>query len=239
MTTNTQDSSSVTRSLSSIVQRVASTLHLNGAAKREAGAPIRATDLLIQQHELIDALWKEFESAPGAKKAAVFERIAATLVAHDAIEREIFYPACEAALGKDDPHLEESLVEHGLVEFSIFSADRCKDGDYFESCVHVLKEVVQHHVKEEQDDLFPDINDTIKQAELLALGAKMEARFAKALQEDWRAGLRANLEQVLAGKTKTKAKAKAASPSSATKGAARVAHRKVADRKVAAKKRKS
>ena len=238
MTTISQDASSVTKSISSIVQRVASTLNLNGATKREAGAPIRATDLLIQQHESIDAMFTEFESAPGAKKAAVFERIAATLVAHDAIEREIFYPACEAVLGEDDPHLDESLVEHGLVEFSIFRADQCQDSDYFESYVHVLKEVVAHHVKEEQEDLLPDINDTMKKAELYALGAKMEARFAKALQGDWRASLRANLEEVLAGKTKT-AKPEAPPQSPARKGPARVAHRKVAARKVAAKKRKN
>lgn len=205
MTTTTNSNvTTLGKAISSIAHGVASTLNIR---KREPGTPIQATDLLTEQHEEVDALFKKFEDAKDAQKPAIFARIAATLVAHDAIERELFYPACENALGKDDDSLDESLVEHGLVEFSIFRADECQDSAYFDSYVHVLKEVVHHHVKEEQAELFPKVKKAMKKDDLLALGAKMDVRFAQALKEPWRPSLRANLEQALAGATKTKKKA--------------------------------
>ena len=83
---------------------------------------MKAHELLLKQHRLVEALFKQFESARGAQKRRVFEQIATNLVAHDAIEREIFYPACERAIADEDV-LAEALVEHGVVEFCVFRAD--------------------------------------------------------------------------------------------------------------------
>src|SRR4051812_40971351 len=69
----------------------------------DPGRPrMKATDLLLKQHRLVEDLFEQFEEAKTpAQKRTIFEKLAANLVGHDAIEREIFYPACEKELGKD------------------------------------------------------------------------------------------------------------------------------------------
>jgi hypothetical protein len=162
---------------------------------------MKANELIQEQQRLVEDLFEQFESAKGAAKTRIFEKIAANLVGHDAIEREIFYPACEEAL-EDDDILGESLVEHGVVEFCIFRADQNQGQDEFDKYVTVLKEVVMHHVKEEEKELLPKAKRALKER-LEELGQAMEARFEEAMQGDFRAPLRDALEQVLAGKTKT------------------------------------
>jgi hemerythrin superfamily protein len=174
---------------------------------------MKAHELLEQQHRQVEDLFDQFEQAEEGEKAEVFEQLAATLVAHDAIEREIFYPACEEILEPEDEEavLGESLVEHGVVEFCVFRADKNKaDAAELDKYVTVLKEVVMHHVKEEEDELLPKAKRGMDEEKLEALGAEMESRFHKAMKSDFRRPLRENLQQVLEGRAKTK---KAAAPS--------------------------
>jgi hemerythrin superfamily protein len=168
---------------------------------------MKANELLEKQHRLVEDLFDEFEQAEESEKADVFEKIASNLVAHDAIEREIFYPACEEAFSAEDEEdvLGESLVEHGLVEFCIFRADKNRNKPAeLEKYVTVLKEVVMHHVKEEEDELLPKAKKAMESERLEELGAQMESRFEKAMKADYRRPLRENLQQVLEGKAKTK-----------------------------------
>jgi len=186
---------------------------------------MKATDLLTKQHRLVEELFEQFEEAERSReKRTIFDKLAANLVAHDAIEREIFYPACEEELGADDDVLGESLVEHGVVEFCLYRADQNRDSDEFDKYVTVLKEIVEHHVKEEEKELLPKVKRQLETAALEELGSRMEARFEEALEEDFREPLRENLEQVLAGKTKTQKKPSRA-PASKTNSRAKAAPR--------------
>jgi hemerythrin superfamily protein len=163
---------------------------------------MKANELIQKQHRLVEDLFEQFEKARGAQKGRVFEQIAKNLIAHDAIERELFYPACERAIDDEDI-LGESLVEHGVVEFCVFRADMNQGKDEFEQYVTVLKEMVMHHVKEEEKSLLPKAKRAMEREELESLGEQMEERFEQAMSEDFRPALRDALEQVLAGKTKT------------------------------------
>jgi len=161
-----------------------------------------ALDLLKAQHDEVKALFKRIEKASTrSAKIKFFDELAANLAAHDAIEREIFYPACEKALGMTDL-LGEALVEHGVVEFSLFQADRAKkDRDFSFKC-QVLSELVEHHVKEEEEDFFPKVQKAMGKEKLLELGARMSERFEQAKGKDFHAALKSNLKQVLAGTLK-------------------------------------
>ena len=164
--------------------------------------PPSALELLKTQHEEVKTLFKRIEKASTrAAKTKLFDELAANLAAHDAIEREIFYPACEKALGMIDL-LGEALVEHGVVEFSLYQADQArKDKDFSFKC-QVLSEIVEHHVKEEEDDFFPKVQKALGKEKLAELGARMQARFEQAKAKDYRAALKSNLKQVLAGSLK-------------------------------------
>lgn len=163
---------------------------------------MKANELIQKQHRLVEDLFEQFEKARGAAKARVFEQIAMNLVAHDVIEREIFYPACEEAI-EDDDILGESLVEHGVLEFCIFRADANQGSEEFDKYVTVLKEIVEHHVKEEERSLLPKAKRAMEREQLETLGERMEQRFEEAMSADFRPPLREALDQVLAGKTKT------------------------------------
>ena len=201
---------------------------------------MNAIDLLEGQHEEVAELFDKIEGTDEKReKRQLFEKLAGKLVGHDAIEREIFYPACEDALGSEDDQLGEALVEHGVVEFCLYQADQALGGDDFDAKVTVLKEVIEHHVEEEEKELFPKVKKAMGDGRLEELGAAMEERFEQALEEDFREPLHANLRQVLAGATKTRPAARAPAPRpAAAKKAARpkkAAKRPPAKRRAAAR----
>jgi len=163
---------------------------------------MKATDLLKQQHEDVKALFKALEGAESEdKKIEIFEELASSLVAHDAIEREIFYPACEEALGMNSL-LGEALVEHGIVEFSLYQADQAAGKPDFEFKCSVLQEMLEHHIEEEENEFFSKVEKRIGAEQLQELARVMEQRFEEAREQDFREPLHDNLKQVLAGALK-------------------------------------
>jgi hypothetical protein len=98
--------------------------------------------------------------------------------------------------------LGEALVEHGVVEFSLYQADQArKDKDFSFKC-KVLSELVEHHVEEEEEEFFPKVQKALGKEKLLELGARMKARFEQATAKDYHPDLKSNLKQVLAGALK-------------------------------------
>lgn len=194
---------SVGRVIGAAVQLVKLTLSDDKVPGRQT-----ATKLLSAQHDEVNALFQRLEAASTrAAKVKLFEELAHKLVAHDAIEREIFYPACERALGMTDL-LGESLVEHGVVEFCLYQAEQAEKSSDFAFKCQVLKEVVTHHVKEEESDFFPKVEKALSKPELERLGARMKVRFDEAKNADFRVPLYQNLKQVMAGALKPKARSK-------------------------------
>jgi hemerythrin superfamily protein len=160
---------------------------------------MKATELLEKQHKVVADLFEKIEkSKADEKKQALFEELAGNLAAHDTIEREIFYPACEDEMGITDL-LGEALVEHGVVEFSLYLADEARGQDDFDFKMTVLKEIVEHHVEEEEKELFPRVEKALGTPLLEELCVKMEARFEEAKAADFRGPLHENLRQVLEG----------------------------------------
>jgi hemerythrin superfamily protein len=160
---------------------------------------MKATDLLKKQHKIVGDLFEQIKKTKEAKKKkALFEELASSLAAHDTIEREIFYPAVEKNMGITDL-LGEALVEHGVVEFSLYLADEALGKDDFDFKVKVLSEIVEHHVEEEEKEFFPKVDKALGAALLEELCVKMEARFEEAKAADFRGPLHENLRQVLKG----------------------------------------
>lgn len=160
---------------------------------------MKATDLLTKQHQTVSRLFKAIEAAEtDADKKTLFVELASNLAAHDGIEREIFYPACQAAMGLNDD-LGEALVEHGVIEFCLYQANEALGKPDFSFKCKVLKELVEHHVEEEQDEFFPAAQKALGDDLLEALGEEMEDAFEEALEDDFQEPLYENLRQVFAG----------------------------------------
>ena len=137
--------------------------------------PESALALLRADHEKVTALFKQFESATAAsKKKALVSEICTELTVHAQIEEEVFYPAVKKAL-KDAELVPEAIVEHGSLKELIAQIEGVSpDGEMYDAKVKVLSEYVEHHVKEEQDEMFPKVESS--KLDLEKLGALLAQR---------------------------------------------------------------
>jgi len=140
-----------------------------------------AITLLRADHQKVTDLFENFEkSRATAKKKVIAQEICKELTVHATIEEEIFYPAAKAALD-DTEMVPEALVEHDGVKKLIAEIEGSAEGEMFEARVKVLSELIKHHVKEEQTELFPAVKKT--SLDLTALGAQLLARKTELLEE--------------------------------------------------------
>lgn len=137
-----------------------------------------AIKLLKQDHTNVKAMFKEYEEMgerafAGKKKLA--DRICLELTRHAAIEEEIFYPALREASKESEDQLDEASVEHASVKALVAQISQMDSHDeLYDAKVKVLGEYVNHHVKEEEGELFPQAREA--GLDLATLGREMEAR---------------------------------------------------------------
>jgi hemerythrin superfamily protein len=135
-----------------------------------------AIEMLKAQHREVETLFKKFEGlgeSATKTKQSTFDQIADALAMHATIEERHFYPAVKAKRTEDI--LLEALEEHLGIKRVI--ADLLKidaSDDTFDAKVKVLKEQVEHHVEEEESDLFPKVKKVLDKDELTELGATMQ-----------------------------------------------------------------
>jgi len=138
--------------------------------------PMKATKLLEQQHKKVKALFKKLESGR-SDPAPLLRELADDLSAHMAIEHEIFYPAV-AELARD--LVSESFEEHSLAELALKRLlATSPDHESFKARVVATKELIEHHVEEEEEELFPKVEKKLGDERLEELGKQMRARFAE------------------------------------------------------------
>jgi hemerythrin superfamily protein len=150
------------------------------AKSAPAKKPQEATAMLRADHKKVSGLFDEFEKTRSSKrKKAIVSEICMELTVHTTIEEEIFYPAVKAAL-KDHELVPEANVEHGSVKDLIAQVKGVEpDGEIYDARVKVMGEFVKHHVKEEQNEMFPKAKKT--KLDMVALGAQMAQRKAELL----------------------------------------------------------
>jgi len=134
-----------------------------------------ATALLKADHKAVDALFEQYESARSAtKKKAIVAQICTELTVHAQIEEEIFYPQVKEAL-KDKELIPEATVEHATLKELIAQLETAEPSDeMYDAKVKVLSEYVKHHVKEEQNEMFPKAKAS--KLDMHALGEQLQQR---------------------------------------------------------------
>jgi len=123
----------------------------------------------------VSALFEQYEKARAAtRKKALVDEICTELKVHAQIEEEIFYPTVKAAL-KDRELVPEAIVEHASLKSLIGQIEgKAPEGEEFDAKVKVLSEYVKHHVKEEQNEMFPKVRAS--RLDLAELGQRLAAR---------------------------------------------------------------
>lgn len=118
-----------------------------------------AIKLLTEDHNKVKKLFKEFkklaEKNDEEGKEELATQICKELTVHAQLEEEIFYPAVRAAIDDDDL-MNEAMVEHGSAKDLIAQIQSMKASDpMYDAVVTVLGEYINHHVEEEQNEMFP------------------------------------------------------------------------------------
>jgi hemerythrin superfamily protein len=144
-----------------------------------------AITLLTADHKEVKQLFKEFEAlkekGSNEEKTAVVEQICNALTVHAQIEEEIFYPAVRKAI-EDGDLMDEALVEHaGAKELIAQLQDMDPEDDLYDAKVTVLGEQIDHHVKEEEGDMFPKAKKA--KVDTGQLGARLAMRKEALMQE--------------------------------------------------------
>jgi hemerythrin-like domain-containing protein len=128
----------------------------------------------------VKGLFRETKKATGAKaRRDGMDEIASKLLAHMAIEEEIFYPAvAEIGTKKTDELVPEALEEHHVARLVIDELPKVDPEDErFEAKMTVLAELIEHHVEEEEKEMFKAA-EKLGAERLQELGSEMEEAFA-------------------------------------------------------------
>lgn len=151
--------------------------HINQAKGngKSTSAEKDATSLLKADHKLVSVLFADYEATTSSnKKKQLVDQICKELSIHAQVEEEIFYPAVQKAL-QDHELVPEAIVEHNTLKDLIAAVKGLKpDGDMYDAKIKVMSEYVKHHVKEEENEMFPEAKST--DLDLVKLGAQMSER---------------------------------------------------------------
>ena len=145
-----------------------------------------ALELLATDHRKVEELFRRYEDEKdGDEEArrALAGRICAELKVHTRLEEEILYPWLRDNLdGEDVEMVEEALVEHASAKDLVAQLEGAAEVDEtYDAKVKVLGEYVRHHVREEENEIFPKVSG--ERGELDELGQEMHARKAELMEE--------------------------------------------------------
>ncbi len=141
--------------------------------------PLDAIELLKNDHQEVDALFKRYQELADSQaddddRRSLAEQICTALTVHATIEEEIFYPAASDVVDETEL-LNEADVEHQGVKDLIAKIQASEPDDVlYDAQVKVLGEYVRHHVQGEENELFPRLEEA--DLDLDALGAELATR---------------------------------------------------------------
>lgn len=141
-----------------------------------------AVALLKADHRAVEKLFGQFEKAGDeSRKAQIAEQICMELRIHTQIEEEIFYPTSREFL-QDDEIVNEAIVEHQGAKDLIDEIEGMEpSNEMYDARITVLKEMIEHHVQEEEKEYFPQLQKS--DMDLKAIGEQLRERKGELMGE--------------------------------------------------------
>ena len=148
-----------------------------GRNKERRQASRNAFDVLEEDHRQVEEWFDQYDELKDSdedRKADLAEKICLALKVHAQIEEEIFYPQAREAT-RDNDLIDEALVEHSTVKNLIAEIESMEVGEeLYDAKIRVLGEMVKQHIKEEEEELFPELQST--KMDLDAVGKELAER---------------------------------------------------------------
>ena len=138
---------------------------------------MKATDVLRKQHRMVEKLFKQAENTEDPRRRRqVMNEIVEALKLHTRIEEEVFYPAVrEVGTSKAEEMIDEAFEEHHVVDLVLAELPQVDPEDErFEAKMTVLSELIEHHVEEEEKEMFSLAEKKLGAARIKELGQQME-----------------------------------------------------------------
>jgi hemerythrin superfamily protein len=130
--------------------------------------------ILKRDHREVAQMLKTLEaSKPGARRRQTVDKLVKALELHMEIEERDIYPVVQRVVGEEEA--EEAGVEHGLAREGLADIRRLVDEPGFGAAVAMLTAGIRHHVKEEEQEVFPELKKKIDRDELSELGDRVAA----------------------------------------------------------------
>ncbi len=145
---------------------------------------MNALELLKQQHQEVKSLFARIdETDDPEEKDELAQELSDNLAAHATIEEKLFYPAAYDSSTKE--LLSEAVEEHLAAKRILADLlDLTSKDESFDAKLKVLQEEIEHHVHEEEHELFPKVRKAMAPEELEALGERLDELFARAMDDD-------------------------------------------------------
>jgi hemerythrin superfamily protein len=142
--------------------------------REEAG--LDGISMLKDDHKKVRTLFRDAQKAgdnPG-EQTRLAQQIVQELTVHSFVEESVFYPAVRREVPDAGDMVLESLEEHTIVKWVCAElAGLSPDDEHFDARLTVLREMVEHHVQEEEQELFPQVRKALGRKRLAALGDEM------------------------------------------------------------------
>ena len=172
-----------TKTRSGHMPTTAHTKSKRAATRKSRKAP--ATDaiaLLKADHRQVEEWFEEYQDLnTDPEKTKLSKKICQALTVHTQIEEKIFYPAARKATGDNDL-LDEAAVEHAGARHLIREIEAMRVGEkLYDAKVRVLGEQIRQHVKEEEEELFPEVQKS--QMDTAAVGKQLAMLKAELMAE--------------------------------------------------------
>ena len=137
---------------------------------------MNAIDLLTKDHKHLKTLLTRAMIAEGQeRREELIEALRAELVAHERMEEEVFYPPLRDNKKTHDIVL-EGYQEHHVADLILDELlETPPDAEMWQAKVKVLKENIEHHIEEEEHDMFKKARKVLSEQDLERLGEEMEA----------------------------------------------------------------
>ncbi len=140
---------------------------------------MNAFEILIKDHREVDALIAQLEQTNGqtfnSSNKQTFETLRESLTIHAEAEEQIVYPALEE-FDETEEQAEHSYDEHAEVKSMLAQLGELEPSSKeFQTVLSELKESIQHHVREEENELFPKGEELLSESELEAMGQEILA----------------------------------------------------------------
>lgn len=142
-----------------------------------------AFELLEQDHRQVEEWLDEYDEIAGddKRKGDLAEKICLALEVHSRLEEEVFYPQARKATNDNDL-IDEAIVEHAAVKNLIAEIEEMEVGeDLYDAKVRVLGEMVKRHIREEEEELFPELDKS--EMDRQALGRELATRKKELMAE--------------------------------------------------------